>query len=109
MRTAEAEDSATRAGVKSAEIDAIAEMWRAYYEFQSSLKKYSYGQALLAAAQEAYDANIETYRQGLSTIVELLTAQSELANARYTLIQSRADLLTSYAAVAYAAGAARMP
>jgi len=109
VRTAEAEDRATRAGVKSAEINAIADMWRAYYEFQSSLKKYSYGQALLVAAQEAYDANIETYRQGLSTIVELLTAQSDLANARYTLIQSRADLLTSYAAVAYAAGAVRMP
>jgi outer membrane protein len=47
--------------------------------------------------------------QGLSTIVELLTAQRDLANARYTLIQSRADLLTSYAAVAYAAGALRIP
>ncbi|MGH7915628.1 MAG: TolC family protein [Candidatus Binataceae bacterium] len=109
VRAAEAEDAATRADVKSAEIGAIAQMWRAYYEFQSSLKKYSYGQALLAAAQEAYDANIETYRQGLNTIVELLTAQRDLANARYTLIQSRADLLTSYAAVAYAAGAVRMP
>lgn len=50
VRAAEAEDSATRAGVKSAEIGAIAEMWRAYYEFQSSQKKYSYGQALLVAA-----------------------------------------------------------
>jgi outer membrane protein len=109
IRAAEAEDEATRAGIKSAEVGALAEMWRAYYEFQSSLKKYSYGKALLAAAQEAYDANIETYRQGLSTIIELLTAQSDLANARYTLIQSRADLLTSYAAVAYAAGAVRMP
>ena len=109
VRAAEAEDAATRAGVRSAEVGAIADMWRAYYEFQSSLKRYSYGQALLAAAQEAYDANIETYRQGLSTIIELLTAQRDLANARYTLIQSRADLLTSYAAVAYAAGAVRMP
>lgn len=109
VRVAQAEDAATRAGVKSAEIGAVAGMWRAYYEFQSSRKKYSYGQALVAAAREAYDANIETYRQGLSTIVELLTAQRDLADARYTLIQSRADLLTSYAAVAYAAGAARMP
>jgi outer membrane protein len=108
VRAAEAEDAATRASVKAAEIAAIAEMWRAYYEFQSSRKKYAYGQALLAAAREAYDANLETYRQGLSTIVELLTAQRDLANARYTLIQSRADLLTSYAAVAYAAGAVRM-
>jgi len=109
VRAAVAEDAATRAGVRSAVIAAIAEMWRSYYEFQSSQKKYAYAQSLLAAASEAYQANIETYRQGLSTIVELLTAERDLANARYTLIQSRADLLTSYAAVAYAAGAVQMP
>ena len=65
--------------------------------------------ALLAASQESYDANLDTYRQGLSTIVELLTADRDLANARYTIIQSRADLLTSSAAVAYAVGAIEMP
>jgi outer membrane protein TolC len=104
VRAAEADDEAVSANLKSAEIAAIAQMWRAYYQFQSALKKYAYGQALLTAAQDAYDANIETYRQGLSTIVELLTAQRDLANARYTLIQSRAELLTADAAVAYAAG-----
>lgn len=108
VRAAEADDEAVRANLKSAEIDAIAQMWRAYYDFQSSLKKYTYSQALLAAAQNAYDSNIETYRQGLSTIVELLTAQRDLANARYTLIASRAGLLTADADVAYAAGAVRI-
>jgi outer membrane protein len=109
VRQAEAEDAATRAGLRSTEVSVIADVWRAYYEFQSAQKKYAYAQALLAATQEAYDANIETYRQGLSTIVELLTAQRDLANARYTLISSRAELLTSYAAVAYAAGAVKAP
>jgi len=108
-RRADAELAASHADLESAELEAIAEVWRAYYEFQSSVEKYAYGQALLAAAQEAYDANLETYRQGLSTIVELLTAQRDLANARYTLIQSKADLLTADAAVAYAAGAIEAP
>ncbi len=31
---------------------------------------------------------IETYREGLSTIVELLTAQRDFANARCTLIRA---------------------
>jgi outer membrane protein TolC len=31
--------------------------------------------ALLRASQEAYAAQLDTYEQGLSTIVELLTAQ----------------------------------
>jgi len=105
IRQAEAETGAARAAVRELELRAFAQVWQAYYQFQSSLTKYQYAQALIQAAQDAYDANSETYRQGLSTIVELLTADRDLANARYTLIQSRADLLTAAAAVAYASGA----
>ena len=65
--------------------------------------------SLLAASQESYEANLETYQQGLSTIVELLTSERDLANARYTIIQSKAELLTAYAAVAYAAGSLHSP
>ncbi|HKV55867.1 MAG TPA: TolC family protein, partial [Candidatus Binataceae bacterium] len=109
VRRAEDEREAARAELGSLEIDAVAQVWRAYYEYQSSLSKYSFARSLIAASQEAYDANIETYRQGLSTIVELLTAERDLANARYTLIQSKAELLTAYAEVAYAAGQTRLP
>jgi outer membrane protein len=104
VRRAEADRQAATADLQSLEVDTAAQVWRTYYEFESSLSKYEYAQSLLAAAQEAYDANLETYRQGLSTIVELLTAQRDLANARYTLIQSKAELLTADAAVAFAAG-----
>src|SRR5271167_4344879 len=109
VRQAEAERDAAGAQLKSLEVDAISSVWRAYYEFQTALSRYEYAKALLAASQESYNANLDTYRQGLSTIVELLTAGRDLANARYTIVQSRADLLTSSAAVAYAVGAIEMP
>lgn len=105
VRQAEADRDAAGAQLKSLEVDAISSVWRAYYEFQTALSRYDYAKALLAASQESYHANLDTYRQGLSTIVELLTADRDLANARYTIVQSRADLLTSSAAVAYAVGA----
>jgi outer membrane protein len=109
VRQAEAQREEASAGLKSLEVDTIAQVWRAYYEFEASQKKYDYAKALLAASQEAYDANLDTYRQGLVTIVDLLTAERDLAGARYTMIQSTADLLTSSAAVAYAVGAVEMP
>ena len=109
VRQAEADRDAAGAQLKSLEVDAISSVWRAYYEFQTALSRYDYANALLAASQESYKANLDTYRQGLSTIVELLTADRDLANARYTIVQSRADLLTSSAAVAYAVGAVEMP
>ena len=102
VRQAEADRDAASAQLKSLEVDAMSSVWRAYYEFQTALSRYDYAKALLAASQESYNANLDTYRQGLSTIVELLTADRDLANARYTIVQSRADLLTSSAAVAYA-------
>jgi outer membrane protein TolC len=105
IRQAAAQRDAAQAEVQSFEVDAIAQVWRAYYQFISAVKKYEYAQAILAASRDAYDSNLEAYRQGLSTIVELLSAGNDLANARYTLIQSKADLLTASAAVAYAAGA----
>lgn len=105
VRQAEDERDVARADLRSTEINTIAEMWRAYFEVSSSLSKYTFAQSLVTASQESYDANLETYRQGLSTIVELLTAERDLANARYTFIQSKAQLLTAYAAVAFAAGA----
>jgi outer membrane protein TolC len=109
VRAAEANRDAAGSQLKSLEVDAISAVWRAYYEFQTALKRYDYARALLAASNESYAANLDTYKQGLSTIVELLTADRDLANARYTIVQSRADLLTSSAAVAYAVGAVEMP
>lgn len=68
------------------------------------MQPYDLVDSLVAASQESYDANLETCRTGLSTIVELLTAERDLAGARYTLIQSKAELLTAYGTIAYAAG-----
>jgi outer membrane protein TolC len=105
LRRTENDREVARSELKSAEINTIAEVWHAYYDVDSSRSKYAFAQSLVGSSQESYDANLETYRQGLSTIVELLTAERDLANARYTFIQSKAQLLTSYAALAYAAGA----
>jgi outer membrane protein len=109
LRQAEADRAAAVASLQTGELGVIAEVWRAYHEFAATRSKYEYAEALLAATEEAYASTLDTYKQGLSTIVELLTAERDLANARYTRIQSMADLLTASAAVAYAVGAVEMP
>jgi outer membrane protein TolC len=104
VRVAEADSRAARAELAATELGAIAEVWRAYYDYRAAVRKLDFADALLAASQEAYDANLRTYGVGLSDIVELLTAERDLANARYTLVLSRAELLITAARVAYAAG-----
>lgn len=105
IERAEADQESARAQIEKYQLDVASEVWRAYYAFQTALRKYQYAQALLKASQSAYDSNLQSFRHGLATIVDLLSAERDLADAKYTMIGSRADLLISAAAVAYATGA----
>jgi outer membrane protein TolC len=105
LRAAEHAQAAARAELAASEIDAVAEVWRSYHDYRAAVRKVEFAAALLAASQDAYDGTLQTYRVGLSDIVELLTAERDLATARYTDVLSRAELLTTAAAVAHAVGA----
>ena len=94
-----------RAHLRALQIDVAGQVWRAYYAFKTSLRKYSYALKLLEASQSAYDSNLRSFNYGLATIIDLLAAERDLADAKYTMIQSRAEVLISAAAVAYNVGA----
>jgi len=105
IEQAQDERERERAHLRGLEIDVAGEVWRAYYAFETSVRKYRYALKLLEASQSAYDSNLRSFNYGLATIVDLLAAERDLADAKYTMIQSRADVLISAAAVAYSVGA----
>lgn len=105
IKEAEAQRDAARADLESAALEVAANVWRAYYTFRTAQRKYEYAEALLSASQSSYNSNFKSYRLGLATIIDLLSAERELAAARFTIIQSKADLLISAAAVTFATGA----
>jgi outer membrane protein TolC len=107
LHEAEHASAAARAELAAREIDAVAEVWRSYHDYRAAVRKVDFAAALLVASQEAYDSTLQTYRVGLSDIVELLTATRDLATARYTVVLSRAEMLTTAARVAYDAGAVK--
>jgi outer membrane protein len=102
-----AQDERERKGadLRALEISVAGEVWRAYYAFETSVRKYRYALKLLEASQSAYNSNLRSFSYGLATIVDLLAAERDLADAKYTMIESRADVLISAAAVAYSVGA----
>ena len=105
VREAAALRGAADADLAALELRAIREVWKAYADVKTALRKHEYALALVAASQEAYDATLESYRSaGLASVLDLLAAERDLARARTTEIQSRADLLTSSAALTFAAG-----
>ncbi len=105
VRSATAQRNAARSQLKSLELDVVATVWRAYYDFLSARKKYDASEALLEASQESYNANLESHRHGLATITDLISAERDLMAARYTLVQSKEDVLVSSSALVYAVGA----
>jgi outer membrane protein TolC len=105
LREARSLRGAAEADLSALELKAIREVWKAYSDVKTALRKQEYALALLAASEEAYESTLESYRSaGLATVIDLLAAQRDLARARTTDIQTRAELLTAAAALTFAAG-----
>jgi len=105
LREARSLRGAAEADLAALELRAIREVWKAYADVKTALRKHEFAVALLAASEEAYASTFESYRSaGLATVLDLLAAERDLARARTTEIQSRAELLTTSAALTFATG-----
>ena len=104
VKRATAAREAAQAQYDALQLQIIREVWQAYADLKTAIRKREFALALLRAAAEAHAAARETYANGLSTILELLMAERNLANARLTEVDSRTALLQSAAALVYAAG-----
>lgn len=88
----------------AAEIDASAQVWTKYYDFKTAIKKVEYSEAFLNTAQTSYELALESYSNGLKSILDLLDAESKLSDAKSGLIQSKEDLFIALAELAHATG-----
>ena len=105
LREATSRRGAAEADLAALELRAIREVWKAYADVKTALRKHEFALALLTASKEAYESTLESYRTaGLATVLDVLAAQRDLARARTTEIQSRTELLTTSAALTFAAG-----
>ncbi len=105
LREATSVRGVAEADLAALELRATREVWKAYADVKTALRKLEYALALLTASEEAYASTLDSYRSaGLATVLDLLAAQRDLARARTTEIQSRAELLTTSAALTFAAG-----
>jgi outer membrane protein len=105
LHRAEAEHAGSEAALSALALRALRDTWDAYFAVKTAETKVQFADALLRASEEAYAAVLETYRHGLGTLIDLLTAERDLAQARDTDIESRAELRISAAALTLATGA----
>lgn len=85
--------------------DAIAEeVWRAYSNLQTAFRQRQSALALLSAAEQSYDAALDSYNHGVRNLLDVTAAQRTLAQARSTDILARTQVLASLAELAFRTG-----
>jgi outer membrane protein len=82
----------------------ITQVFVSYFALQTAEQRVATADELLASAQQSVQVAAGRYREGVGSILDLLTAQTALANARAQQVQSRWQWYTSLAQLARDAG-----
>jgi outer membrane protein TolC len=104
LRLAEAELHAAESELSGARDEVVREVWKAYTDCKTALRKQDAAAKLLTAAENAYNAVLESYQNGLSTYVEVVSSQRNVVTARSVGHDARSAIFTTAAALALSIG-----
>jgi outer membrane protein len=97
MRAAEAQTSLKKNQIAD-------EVWTAYSNLNTAFRQHRAAVALLEAANQSYNAALESYKYGLRNLLDVTAAQRSLAQARSADVFARTQVLTTLANLAFATG-----
>lgn len=103
-RSAQALADASYAAWKQIEENVILDVVTSYYNFRTAEQTVKSSDEYYEYTKEAYDVAFASYKNGVGTILDLLSAQVALSNAKAQKIQARTQWVTSLTNVAYATG-----
>ncbi len=104
MDMAKAELRGAENELAGARDSAVREVWKAYTDFKTALRKQDSAGKLVTASQNAFDAVLESYKNGLSTYPEIVSAQRNLASARSVSHDTQAAIFTTATELALSTG-----
>ncbi|MEO8217575.1 MAG: TolC family protein [Acidobacteriota bacterium] len=80
------------------------QVWSSYYSLQTAAQRMTTARDLLASATQSAEVAAGRYREGVGSILDLLTAEAALQSARAQEVQSRTDWFLSVAQLAHDTG-----
>ena len=104
LEIAKSEHEAAQHELENSRDKAISQVWQYYSDTKLAISRLDVAAALLDASQKSYDQTFESYKNGLSSLVDVLSAHRALSQAKYTQLNTRATVLESTAALAFASG-----
>ncbi len=84
-------------------------IWTAYSNLKTALRQRQAAAALLTAAEQSYNAAIESYHYGVRNLLDVTQAQRTLAQARSADVLARTQVLTALAELAFQTGDSIQP
>lgn len=105
VRQAQAERDAAAARLQRLEQAAILEVWTAYFDLRTARQRLRTSEDLLASARASEEVAAGRYREGVGSILDLLSAESALGNALAQQILARTDWYIALARLSLATGA----
>ena len=104
VRHAKEDAAVARAEAESYEQQVVLQVWTSYYGLETATQRVRTSQALLASATQSEQVALARYKEGVGTVLDLLSAQAALANARAQEIQARSDWFVAVARLAHDSG-----
>ncbi len=107
--TSRANADAARARAGATEQNVALGVWISFQNVRTASRSVQTSRDLLASAQASAEVATGRYKEGVGSIVDLLTAQAALESARGQEVRSRADFLVSLAQLARVTGRLDLP
>ncbi|HYR46602.1 MAG TPA: TolC family protein [Thermoanaerobaculia bacterium] len=98
------EAQAAKSRADSLENQVVFQVWSSYYGVKTATQRVKTAGDLLASARQSQDVALGRYKEGVGSILDLLTAQSAFASARAQEVQTRADWFLAMAQLAHDTG-----
>lgn len=101
---AAAEAQGQEARSKAVEQQIILQVFQAYYSLQTTVERVRSIEDLLANAEQSKEVAAERYKEGVGTVLDVVSTQSALATARAQEVQAGWQWRTAVAELAHATG-----
>jgi TolC family type I secretion outer membrane protein len=104
-RQAEEEAKLALAAADRTAEQVVLDVWTGYYGVQTAAQRVRTSRDLLQSASQSADVAQGRYKEGVGSILDLLTAQAQLADARAQEVEARSLWFLAMAELAYSTGA----
>jgi outer membrane protein len=104
VKKAQEDAAVAREQANSYEQQVVLQVWTSYYALQTATQRVRTSQALLDSASQSEQVALARYKEGVGTVLDLLSAEAALADARAQEIQARSDWFLALAQLTHDSG-----